>query len=91
MIAATQSLMARGEPLTTVGVTAAAGLAQPTFYAYFTSIAQIRIAAVENAVARLAALGADWRAQLEWAPTDLEAQVDIMTTWLDVPQLAPAN
>jgi AcrR family transcriptional regulator len=83
LIAATQSLMARGEPITTVSVTAEAGLAQPTFYAYFGSVEQCRLAAVENAIARLTEFDSERRSQVQLAAMNLEAQERAMVRWLE--------
>jgi AcrR family transcriptional regulator len=74
--------MARGRALTTTAIATEAGLAQPTFYAYFTSVDAIRLAAVQDAVHRLEHAAAERRAQTRAVASDFERQVNELAHWL---------
>jgi AcrR family transcriptional regulator len=82
LIAATTSLMARGAALTTGSIAAEAGLAQPTFYAYFSSLEEIRLAAVHAVVERMEVAAAERRTEAGTAP-DFERQVQSLVRWLE--------
>ena len=83
LIAATTSLMASGAALTTGSIAAAAGLALPTFYAYFSSVEEIRVAAVQAVVERMEAAAAERRAEAGATPPDFERQVQSLVRWLE--------
>jgi AcrR family transcriptional regulator len=82
LIAATTSLMARGAALTTGNIAAEAGLAQPTFYAYFSSVEEIRLAAAQAVVERMEAAAAERRTKAA-TPAEFERQVQGLLRWLE--------
>jgi AcrR family transcriptional regulator len=81
LIVATTSLMARGAALTTGSIAAEAGLAQPTFYAYFSNLEQIRLAAAQAVVERMELAAAERRTESGTEP-DFERQVQGLVRWL---------
>lgn len=82
LVAATTSLMARGAALTTGSIAAEAGLAQPTFYAYFSSLEEIRLAAAQAVVERVQAAAAERREE-EGTAAEFERQVQALVRWLE--------
>lgn len=84
LIAAASRLMAKGHTLTTATIAEQAGLAQPTFYAYFRGgVEACRLAVVQNAVQRLEQAAVDRRANAGGSPADFEAQVRALVSWLE--------
>lgn len=75
--------MSKGEPLTSGGIARAAGLAQPTFYAYFKSVDDARMAAAKLAAERLAAVDDERRKQFAEKPDDLAATAAALERWLE--------
>ncbi len=73
----------RGCSLTSGGIAREAGLAQPTFYAYFKTVDEARLAAATLAAERLSAMNDERRARLSENPTDVRAIAEALEHWLE--------
>jgi AcrR family transcriptional regulator len=82
IVHATLRAMSKGEALTSGGIARAAGLAQPTFYAYFKTVEEARLAAAKVAAERLAGLDDERRKRFAEHPDDLAATAEALESWL---------
>jgi AcrR family transcriptional regulator len=75
--------MSKGEALTSGGIARAAGLAQSSFYAYFKTVDEARMAAAQLAAERLAAIDDERRKRFSEKPGDLAANAEALERWLE--------
>jgi AcrR family transcriptional regulator len=82
LVEATLRAMAMGTSLTSGAIAREAGLAQPTFYAYFKSVEEAKLAAAQLAAEQLASQDEERRTRLAERPTDLSALAEGLERWL---------
>jgi AcrR family transcriptional regulator len=82
LVHATLRAMSKGEALTSGSIARAAGLAQPTFYAYFKTVEEARLAAAKLAAERLGTIDDERRKRFAEQPDDLAATAEALERWL---------